>query len=626
MSAEGGVFAPNRRGLFLGVAAAIGAAALPRGAVAQEGAPEAHGLSIFGDLKYPPDFRHFDYVDPNAPKGGTFSHQISSTAGNQNFDTFNTLNTFVLKGDGAAGMGYTFDSLMAGAGDEPDSLYGLVARSVSRSADGLVYRFRLRPQARFHDGSRITAADVAFSITTLKEKGHPRISQTLRFVAGARAEGEDVVEVRFAPERSRDLPLIVAGLPIFSETYWSTRDFQESTLQAPLGSGPYRVGRFEVGRFIEFERVPDYWARDLNVNVGQNNFDRIRFEYYRDRQVAFEAFKAGAFSFREEFTSRVWARDYDFPAVRAGRVKQDSIPDETPSGTQGWWFNTRREKFRDPRVRDAIGLVFDFEWTNRNIMFDSYARTVSFFENSDMKAEGKPSAEELRLLEPFRGQVPDDVFGESVSPPVSDGSGQDRALLRRAFELLQAAGCKRDGGGLRLPGGEPFTIEFLDFQTALQPHTQPFQKNLGLLGIQATSRIVDAAQYQRRMDAFDFDVSSRRFGGSPTPGGSLRIVYGSQAAQLPGSSNIAGIASPAVDALIDAIANAQTRGELVVAARALDRVLRAGRYWVPMWYKPSHWLAYWDEFGRPPTAPRFALGAPATWWHDAQRAKRIGRG
>ena len=615
----------SRRSLLLGAGALGVAAAIRPGCLLAEEA-ESHGLSIFGDLKHGPDFRHFDYVRPDAPKGGAFSHQIAATAGNQNFDTFNTLNIFVLRGDGAAGMGLTFQSLMARGLDEPDAMYGLVAAGVRPSFDGLTYRFRLRPEARFGDGSRLTAADVAFSISLLKSKGHPRISQNLLGVTGAEAEGDDVVRVQFAPDRSRDLPLVVAGLPIFSRAFYAKHDFEAATLEPPLGSGPYRVGKFEVGRFVAFERVKDHWAESLPVNVGQNNFDEIRFEYFRDRQVAFEAFKAGVFTYRQEFTARIWATGYDFPAVKEGKVRQETIPDRTPSGMQGWFFNTRRDKFRDPRVREAIGLAFDFEWTNATVMYGAYTRTASYFENSDLKAEDLPSPEELALLEPFRGRVPDEVFAAPVPPGRSDGSGQDRAALRRASELLREAGCRREGSALRLPSGEPFAIEFLDFQPTLQPHTQPFIRNLGLLGIGATSRIVDAAQYQRRTEDFDFDLVTARYSNSSTPGEALRLIFGSLAAKTKGSQNLAGISDPAVDALLEHIVQAETRPALVAAVRALDRVLRAGRYWVPMWYRGSNPVAYWDVFGHPERPPAFDLGAPATWWYEPEKAKRIGRG
>ena len=356
--------------------------ALPRLALdaplslATEAETESHGLSTFGELKYPADFKHFDYVNPAAPKGGTLALQIKRGAGNQNFDTFNTLNIFVLKGDGAAGMDATFDSLMAGSGDDPDGLYGLLAHKVRWSADKLTYRFLLRPEARFHDGSRVTARDAAFSINILKTKGHPSYRSVLSEVLAAEAESDDVLKVQLSPKRSRDLHLIVGGNPVFSEAYWRDRDFEASTLEPPLASGPYKVGRFEQGRFIEFDRVPDYWGRDLPVNLGQNNFDKVRYEYFRDRQVAFEAFKSGVMNYHEEFTARTWATGYDFPAFREGRVKREVIDRAGAVPTQGWYFNTRREMFKDRRIREAIGLAFDFEWTNQNIMFGLYRRAA----------------------------------------------------------------------------------------------------------------------------------------------------------------------------------------------------------------------------------------------------------
>ncbi len=611
----------TRRGLVLGGLAA--SLPLPRPAWAAD--DERHGLSSFGDLKYPKDFPNFDYVNPMAPKGGRFSGQISGTVGNQSLGTFDTLNIYVLRGSGAAGLEFTFDSLMTRALDEPDAIYGLLARSVSVSEDGLTYTFELRPQARFHDGSRLTAQDAAFSVKILRDKGHPEIAETIRDMTDARAEGEGRLVVTFAPGRARDLPLIVAQLPVFSAAYYAQRDFEASTLDAPLGSGPYRVAAVDPGRSIGLERVPDYWAADLPVNVGRSNFDSLRYEYFRDRTVAFEAFKSGAFTFREEFTARVWATGYDFPAVAEGRVVRERVPDARPSGTQGWWINERRTKFKDPRVREAIGLCFDFEWANRNLMYGAYTRTASFFENSDLKATGVPSPEELTLLEPHREKLPAEVFGEPWLPPVSDGSGQDRALLKRADALLREAGCTRSGSEMRLPGGEPLTLEFLDDDPVFQPVTQPYIRNLGLVGIRASSRMVDPSQYQARLKDFDFDLTARRYSGGVTPGAELRDLYGSRAATTPGSNNMAGIADPVVDALLSAIAGAETRAALTTACRALDRVLRAGRHWVPMWYGDQHRLALWDVFGRPATPPKYDLGAPATWWSDADKARRIGR-
>jgi microcin C transport system substrate-binding protein len=618
-----GLSLTRRATLGLGVCALAAAPRLPRAVAATGAEIETHGLSIFGDLVLPPDFAHFSYVNPDAPKGGEIALQVSATTGNQNFTTFNTLNIYILKGDGAAGMGLTFDSLMTGNGDEPDSLYGLVARAVRISPDKTTYRFLLRKEARFHDGSPLRARDVAFSIDILRTKGHPAIRQALRDVASATAEADDVFVLRLHPRHSREAALIVAGQPIFSEAYYATHAFDETTLEPPLGASAYEVGSFEPGRTITFQRVADYWGRDLPVNRGQANFDRIRFEYFADRKVAFEAFKAGVFTFREEFTSLVWATGYDFAAVEDGRVKRATLPDESPAGTQGWFLNLRRDKFKDVKVREAIGLAFDFEWTNANIMYGVYSRTTSFFQNSPMAAEGKPSEQELALLEPYRHKLTPAVFEEVPVPPRSDGSGQDRALLRRATDLLAEAGCKRNGTSLALPDGKPFEIEFLDFEGSLQPHTAPFIKNLKLLGIEARYRIVDAAQYKRRTDAFDYDIVTSRFGLGLAPGEGMRATFGSEAADLPGSRNVSGIADKVVDALIEMALVAPTREELTTICRAIDRILRAAYPWVPMWNKPNHLVAYWDLFGRPERNARYDIGVVSTWWYDQEKAKRI---
>ena len=605
---------------------ALGAAGLVAslsGGVCARDSDESHGMSAFGDLKYPADFKQFDYVEPNAPKGGVFSHVGSTRSFNQNFLTFNSLNTLILKGDGAQGMELTFASLMARAADEPDAMYGLAARAVQVSADGLIYRFSLRTGIRFHDGTPITGHDVAFSLQVIKEKGHPIAQQLLRDFTAAQAPDDATVIVRFAMNRARDVPLFVAALPILSRTYYSTRPFDETTLEPPLGSGPYKVGRFEPGRYIEYERVKDWWGADLPVSRGQNNFDLVRYEYYRDRDVAFEGFTGGSYLFREEFTSRIWTTRYDFPAVRDGRVKQDVIPDDTPSGAQGWFFNTRREKLQDKRVREAFVYAFDFEWTNKTIMYGSYQRTHSVFQNSDMMAAGKPTPDETALLEPFRDRLSDEVFDEPFVPPVSDGSGQDRTLLRKATALLQEAGFLIRNGKRVTPKGERFSVEFLVDEPSFQPHHMSFVKNLGTLGIEASLRIVDPVQYRKREDDFDFDLIIQRFAFSSTPGDSLRSYFSSQAANLKGSQNLAGIADPVIDALIERIVAADTRSGLVTACKALDRVIRSGRYWVPHWYKASHWLAFWDVFGRPGIKPRFARGIPETWWYDREKAAKI---
>src|SRR5215471_16714408 len=501
----------SRRRVLVLSAGAMAAPALLRGrgtAAFAADETETHGISAFGDLKYPADFKRFDYVNPNAPKGGVFSETIGTRLFNQNFNTFNSLNSFILKGDAAKAMALTFASLMTAAGDERDALYGLAADKVRISADGLVYRFHIRPEARFHDGSKLTARDVAFSLNLLKEKGHPQITQHMRDVKGAEADEDEVVTVRFAEGRARDVPLFVAGgLPIFSRAYYSTHEFDQSTLDAPLGSGPYRVGRFEPGRYIEYERVADWWGANLPVNVGQYNFDIVRYEYYRDRDVGFEGFKAKSYLFREEFTSRTWATGYDFPAIRDGRVKRGEIPDDTPSGGQGWMFNIRRAKFANPRLREALNYAFDFEWTNTNIMYGAYMRTHSVFQNSDMMAVGPPAAEELKLLEPWRGKLPDQVFGPPFVPPVSDGSGHDRALLRKAAQMLQDAGFPIKNGKRVHPSGEPVTFESLIDEPTVQPHHMPLIKTLGTIGMEATLRMVDAVQYKARTVDFEIDVT-----------------------------------------------------------------------------------------------------------------------
>jgi len=586
-------------------------------------ATERHGMSAFGDLRYPPDFAHFSYVNVDAPKGGTYSEIVSQRGFNGSFQTFNSLNAFILKGEGALGMELTFAVLMVRSGDEPDAMYGLAARGVVISDDGLTYRFTLRPEAKFHDGTPITAQDVAFSFNMLKEKGHPIISQNLRDFKGAEAADERTAVVRFSEKRGRDVPLFVAGLPIFSRAYYAKQPFDQSTLEAPLGSGPYKVGRFEPGRFIEFERVKDWWGADLPVSRGVNNFDIIRYEYYRDRDVGFEGFTAKNYLFREEFTSRTWATRYTFPAFQDGRVKRDQIPDATLSGAQGWFMNTRRTQFKDRRLREAMIDSFDFEWTNKNIMYGAYERTVSVFQNSPLMAQGRPDAAELALLEPFRGKLPDEVFGEPYVPPVTDGSGQDRRWLRRAAQLLEEAGMVLMHGKRVLPDGTPVSIEFLVDEQTFTPHHLPYIRNLGTLGIAASLRVVDPVQYRARVDGFDFDVTVERFSFPSTPGDSLRNYFSSRAAATRGSQNLAGIADPAVDALIDIIIAAKTRDELATACRALDRVIRAGRYWVPHWYLPAHRIAFWDVFGRPPAQPRYFRGIPDTWWYDRDKATKL---
>lgn len=617
---------PSRRNvLFLAAGSAL-AASFKLPAQAQTSADEdRHGMSAFGDLKYPADFRHFDYVNPDAPKGGAFSQIGPTRQFNQGLLTFNTLNSYVLKGDAAQGMELTFATLMARAGDEPDAMYGYVAKGVRISADGLTYRYALRPEARFHDGTALTAHDAAFSTTLLKEKGHPIIGQLLRDLVEVKAEDDATLILRFAENRARDVPLFAASLPIFSRAYYTAKSFEDANLDIPLGSGLYKVGRFEPGRYIEYERVKNWWATELPVMRGQYNFDTVRFEYYRDRDVAFEGFTAKSYLMREEFTSRIWATRYDFPALKDGRVKKDVIEDKTPSGAQGWFINTRRDKFKNPKLREALICAFDFEWTNKTIMYGAYDRTHSVFQNSDMMAKGPPSPEELALLEPFRDKVPAEVFAEPFVPPTSDGSGQDRALLRRGGQLLTEAGYPIKDGRRVDARGERLSIEFLLEEPSFQAHHMPYIKNLGTLGIDATLRLIDSAQMQNRRNDFDYDIVIQRFSFSATPGDSLRTYFSAQSAGIKGSQNLAGIADPVIDALIEKVMAAKDRASLTFACRALDRVIRSGRYWIPHWYKANHWLAYWDMYDRPPQKPRYARGVLETWWVNQAKAARLDR-
>ncbi len=618
-----GVLAPCLPAFAFAVA---GVPLLARDAFAQMAAETPlHGISPFGELKYAPDFAHFDYVDPGAPKGGRIVTQLSQWSLNQAPDTFDTLNAYVLRGTGAAGMALTFATLLAGSADEMGAYYAYAAESVTLGEDRLTWRFRLRPHAVFHDGTPITADDVVFSLEKLRDEGHENLASTLRQIEAIEALDGRTVSVRLNPLAGISTVFTVAaGCPIMSRAWWEGRTFDASLSEGPLGSGPYRVGRFNFGAFIEFDRIEDDWAADLPVMRGRFNFDRIRYDYFRDRNASFEAFKAGIILFREEFTSRNWASDYNFPAILDGRVKIDEVRDETPSGGQAWFFNTRRAKFADPSVREAIALLFDFEWTNQNIMFNSFERSMSFYEMTEHKAEGPPDAAELALLEPFRETLREAVFAEPFLPPVSDGSGRIRERQRDAIAMLETAGCTRQGGKVVLPSGEPLTIEFLNNSQTFEPHHNAFIRNLRQIGIEASYRLVDASQYSLRTRQFDFDVISARHSMSPYPSRGIRQSFGSETANAPGSMNMAGVAHPAVDAILDRIIAAQSWEEFRTANRALDRILRAQHYYIFQWYKPARWLAYWDHYDRPEVAQRFGLGVIDTWWTRPDRIDATG--
>lgn len=608
---------PTRRTVLQGAGGLALASVLPTLALAQSGTTRTYGLSSFGELALPEGFESFPHVNVDAPKGGTLSLQPSTWLFNQNPQTFNTLNGFVLRGDAPQRIELTFTTLMKASGDEPDALYGLLAQWVEISDDNLTYDFKVRSEARFHDGSPILASDVAWSIKTLMEEGHPNLANLLVDVEGIEALEDDLVRVTFVPDRSRNAHLNVAALPIFSEASFEGKEFGASTLEPILGSGAYKVGAFEAGRVLTYDRVEDYWGADLPVNRGQNNFDHIRIPFFRDRDVAFEAFKAGEISFREEFTSRVWATEYNFPSVLSGEVVQEEFLDGRPSGAQGFFFNTRRGKFSDPRVRQAIALAFDFEWSNERLFYGLYRRTHSMFENAPFKAEGLPGADELALLDPYRSELPEEVFGAPYSPPTSDGSGSDRTLQRQANQLLNEAGWTLDGGRRVNSAGQQMTIEFLLRSASFERIVNPYIQNLERLGIASTSRTVDGAQYQSRLNDFDFDISTRRYSFTLTPGASLRSIFGSAFANQPGSANLAGIAVPALDALIEQAGQVTNRDELYVIMRAVDRIVRAGHYWVPQWFKPTQWIAHKAELSYPASKPLYDLPVETHWWVES---------
>lgn len=580
----------------------------------------AHGISTFGDLKYKADFTHFDYANPDAPKGGKIA--VIGTDSRQTFDSFNQ---FVRKGDPAQGLEYVFDSLMVRAFDEPDAVYGLVAHSARIDEDKMGVTFYLRPEARFADGSQIKASDIVFSSTILKEKGHPMYRVSLRDVENVTAVDELTVHFKFKGEQVRDLPQRVAELPVLSEAHYQKVPFEKAGLDLPLGSGPYKVGAFEQGRFVSYMRREDYWAKDLPVNKGRYNFDELRYEYFKDRGAEFEGLKAGVFDLREEFTSKDWATKYNFDAVEKGKVITATLPDKNPSGTQGFFINLRRDKFQDVRVREALGLAFDFEWTNKNLFYKLYKRTGSFFENSVFKAVGEPSAAELALLAPYKELLPAGVFGKAMSPPVSNGSGQDRKMLRKASKLLKAAGWKLKDGKRYNSKGEVLKVEFLTFSPSFARVIMPIIRNLKIIGVEAGIRNVDPAQYQERLKSFDFDLTTSRFVMRLTPGVELRNMFGSAAADQQASFNLSGVKNPAVDGLIDKISQAKNREELIVACMALDRVLRAEYIWLPHWYKTEHNVAYWNKFSGPEVKPDYARGIIDLWWYDNEKAAKLGQ-
>ncbi len=575
-----------------------------------QAAPQ-HAIAMHGDVKYGPGFKNFDYADPKAVKGG--SVRLSALG------TFDNLNPYILKGTSAIGLGRVFETLATGSLDEAFSRYGLLAESIEVPEDRSWVAFTLRPEARWQDGKPVTVEDVIFSLKILKTKGHPFYRSYFANLAKAEKTGPRRVKITFSGGQNRELPLIAGELPILAKHYWQGRDFSKTTLDPPLGSGPYKVKSLEPGRSITYERVKDYWGENLAVNAGQNNFDQIRYDYYRDGTVALEAFKAGNYDFREENISKNWATAYDTPAVKSGLIKKEEIRNERPTGMQAFVFNTRRGLFKDSRVRQALGYAFDFEWTNKNLFYGQYTRTKSFFSNSELASTGLPDKNELKILEPLRGRIPDEVFTKPYTPPRSDGSGNIRANLRQALSLLRQAGWTVKNRMLvNAKTGAPFEFEILLSQPIWERIALPFVRNLKRLGITARVRTVDSAQYQKRVEQFDFDMIVDSFGQSLSPGNEQRDYWTSAAAKSVGSRNTIGISDPAIDTLVDLVVSSSTREELVSRTRALDRVLLWSYFVIPHWHIRSYRVASWDKFDRPALTAKYGLCFDC-WWIDAAK-------
>ena len=582
---------------------------------------QTHGIASIGSPALPPDFPYFPYVNPEAPKGGSVSRAAIGS-----FDSFNP---FIVRGTPAAAVAQVWDTLLRPNADEPASAYGHLAETVEIAPDRLSVAFTLRPQARFHDGSPVLAEDVVWTFDTLRAQGRPFYRAYYADVDRVEATGDRRVVFHFKSNQNRELPMIIGEMPVLPKHWWQGRDFSRPLTDPPLGSGPYKVGRYEFGRTLTLDRVPDYWAANLPTAKGMANFDHETTEYFRDATVAMEAFKAGQIDFRDENIAKNWATAYDFPAVQKGLVKKEEIRHELPTGMQGFAMNTRRPLFADRRVRQALAMAFDFEWMNKNLFYGAYTRTQSYFSNSDLASSGLPQGQELKLLEPFRDSLPPELFTTAFSLPVTDGSGNNREQLRQALGLLREAGWEVKDRKLVDKQGRPFAFTILLPDPSYERVALPYVQSLDKLGIAATVRTVDPSQYQKLTDAFDFDMTMTVWGESEVPGNEQMDYWSCQAAKSDGSSNLAGVCNPAVESLVQKVITATDRTELQDATRALDRVLLWGWYVVPNWHLSYHRVAYWDKFVRPDKPVRSGYVFD-DWWVDPakdtalQAAKRAG--
>jgi len=575
----------------------------------------AHAIAMHGEPKYPDSFQYVDYANPDAPKGGKII--LSSTG---SYDSFNP---FILKGTAAAGIGNLYETLTTGSSDEAFTEYGLIAKTIEWPDDRSWVAFTIREEAVWHDGKKISPEDVIWTFNTLMEKGHPFYKYYYGDVVEVIQENDNKVRFNFKGNTNLELPLIVGQLPVLPKHYWTNKNFEETSMDIPIGSGPYKIKNFDAGRTITYELDSDYWGKNIPIKKGTENFGIIQYEYYKDRSIEREAFKSGDIDLFSENTSKDWATSYDTPAVQNGLIKKELIEHQNPQGMQGFAFNTRKEIFEDKRVREALSYAFDFEWTNKNLFYNAYKRTNSFFENSELASSGVPSGGELDLLNDYRELLPQKLFQEEYNPPKTDGSGFMRKELQEATKLLQDAGWElQEGKLINKKSGSKFEFELLLVSPAFERIVLPFKDNLAKLGIDVSVRTIDSAQYQNRLDGFDFDMIVSTFSQSLSPGNEQRNFWGSDAAKTNGSRNIIGISNEVIDSLIEKVISAKDREDLIVTTRALDRVLLWNHYVIPQWHISAYRTLYWDIFDKPSVRPKYSLGTN-TWWVDVDKASTI---
>ena len=577
----------------------------------------SHAISMHGDPKYEENFLNLEYIDTDSIKGGSI---VRSAIG-----TFDSFNPFILKGTAAAGVGALYETLTTGSSDEAFTEYGLLAESIEWPDDRSWVSFDIRKEARWHDGEKISADDVIWTFNTLMEKGHPFYKYYYGDVSEVIKEGELKVRFNFKNNTNKELVLIVGQLPVLPKHYWKDKNFEETTLEIPIGSGPYKIKTFDSGRSITYELNKEYWGfkNNIPIKIGKDNFGTIRYDYYKDRGIEREAFKSGEIDFFSENSSKEWATSYSIDAVENGLIVKELIQHENPQGMQGFAFNLRKDKFKDRRVRKALSNAFDFEWSNKNLFFDAYKRTDSFFENSELASSGLPSKDELKHLNPYFDILPNEIFTQEFKNPVTDGSGYMREQLQEAAELLKESGWQLIDGKLIDPSTqENFSFEILLRSPAFERIVFPFKDNLEKLGIDVEVRTIDSAQYQKRLESFDFDMVVQSFSQSLSPGNEQRSFWGSDAADTNGSRNIIGIKNYAVDGLIDSLINAKDRQELITVTKALDRVLLWNYYVIPQWHISSYRVLYWNFFDQPKIKPKYSLGFD-TWWVNNNKFEQV---